>query len=196
MAELIKSFLDTAVNPTFKNSLYHRALYNWHVEDIRTIPNPGRPPYYSEDFFTAIKTVKNEGLLNVKTLSIKLWYKVLLENLVTPEVDDDGFRFEKRCRIESEHPDIDWERTWSLACTPGLESCDYTFLWKMVHNILPTQERLHRIVRNTASPTCTLCQSQDSCYLSHTLFSCTYNSEVGHWLLQVIRRHLLEDRLR
>ena len=68
MAELIKSFIDTAVNTKYKNNIYHCALYNWHVEDIRTIPNPGRHPYYSEEFFTAIRTVKLEGLLNVKTL--------------------------------------------------------------------------------------------------------------------------------
>ena len=51
MAELIKTFLDTAIHPKYTNSLYHRALYDWHVEDIRNIPNPGRPPYYSEEFF-------------------------------------------------------------------------------------------------------------------------------------------------
>jgi hypothetical protein len=48
-------------------------------------------------------------LLNVKTLGLKLWYKVLLENIGTTEVDADGFRFNKRCKIESEHLDIDWD---------------------------------------------------------------------------------------
>ena len=72
MAEQIKSFLDTAVNPKFRPSLYHRALYDWHIEDIRSIPNPGRPAYFSEDFFFTIKSVKNEGLLRISTLSIGL----------------------------------------------------------------------------------------------------------------------------
>jgi hypothetical protein len=112
-----------------------------------SIPDPGRPPYYSEEFFSAIRTVRKEGLLNVKTSSLKCWYIVLLENFVTTEVDANGFRFDKRCRIESAHPDIDWERTWSLASLPGLESCDYTFLWRMIHDILPTQDRLQRILR-------------------------------------------------
>ena len=190
MAELIKSFMDTAVNSKFKNNLYHCALFNWHVEDIRTIPNPGRPPYYSEEFFTAIRTVKQEGLLNVKTLSLKLWYKVLLENYILTETDDNGFRFDRLCKIEREHPGVDWERTWALASIPGLESCDYTFLWRMIHNILPTQERLHRLLRNIDSPACNLCQSQDTCNLSHALFACSHNSEVGQWLLQIIRRCL------
>ena len=60
----------------------------------------------------------------------------------------------------------------------------------MVHNIPPTQERLHRLLRNVDSPTCTLCHSQDTCNLSHALFTCSHNSEVGQWLLHIIRRHL------
>ena len=77
-----------------------------------------------------------------------------------------------------------------MACIAGLESCDYTFLWRMVHNILPTQERLHRLLRNIDSPVCTLCQSQEVSTLPHALFTCLYNREVGQWLLDILRRHL------
>ena len=126
----------------------------------------------------------------MKILSLKCWYKVLLENFVTTEVDANGFRFDKRCRIESAYPDIDWERTWSLASLPGLESCDYTFLWRMIHDILPTQDRLQRILRNVNSPNCTLCQLEQICNLAHALFSCSHNSEVGSWLLRVLGHHL------
>ena len=31
MAELIKSFMDTAANPKFRTNLYHQALFHWHV---------------------------------------------------------------------------------------------------------------------------------------------------------------------
>jgi hypothetical protein len=185
MAEQIKSFLDTAVNPKFRHSLFHRALYDWHIEDIRTIPNPGRPQYYSEDFFSTIRSVKSEGLLRIATLSIGLWYKVLL---VTVETDDNGFKFKKRCKIELEYPDTDWDRTWSLACVPGLTSCSYTFLFKMVHNILPTQQRLHRILPSVTSPQCNLCDSQNICSLSHALFMCNYNAEVGSWLIKILNK--------
>ena len=188
MAEQIKSFLDTAVNPKFINNLFHRALYDWHIEDIRTIPNPGRPQYYSEEFFSTIRSVKNEGLLRIATLSIGLWYKVLLENFVTMETDADGFTFKKRCKVESEYPDIDWDRTWSLACVPGLTSDNYTFLFKMVHNILPTQQRLHRILPSVTSPQCNLCETQSICSLSHALFTCSYNAEVGIWLIRALSR--------
>ena len=77
-----------------------------------------------------------------------------------------------------------------MATIAGLESCDFTFLWRMVHNILPTQERLNRLLKNINSPICTLCQSQEISNLQHALFTCPYNSEVGLWLLQILRRHL------
>ena len=190
MAELIKTFLDTATNPKFRNNVYHRALYDWHVLDIRAIPNPGHPQHYSEEFFAAIKTVKNDGLLNVSTLKLGQWYRVLLENYVTTEVDDEGFRFNKRCRIEAEHPNIDWERTWSLASIKGLESSSYTFLWKMIHNLLPTQERLSRILISVNSPICTLCEANQTCNLAHALFFCIHSRSVSHWLLQLLRTHI------
>ena len=51
MAELIKSFIDTAINPKFKRNIYHNALYEWNVEDNRDIHNPGKSPFYSVEFF-------------------------------------------------------------------------------------------------------------------------------------------------
>ena len=190
LAEQIKSFLDTAANPKFRNNLYHHALYEWHVLDIRTIPNPGRPQYYSEEFFKAIKTVKNEGLLNVSKLGLGEWYRVLLENYVTTEMNDEGFRFSKRCKIESEHPNVDWERTWVLASIKGLESSKYSFLWRLIHNILPTQERLSRILPNTNSPACTLCNSIQTCNLVHAMFLCDNNSNTAQWLLQLLQKQV------
>ena len=188
MAEQIKSFLDTSINPKFRHNLFHRALYEWHIENVRTIPNPGRPQYFSEDFFTTIRNVKNEGLLRISTLSIGLWYKVLLENHVTMETDEDGFQFKKRCKIEMEYPDADWDRIWSLACVPGLTSENYSFLFKMVHNILPTQQRLHRILPSVTSPQCNLCDSQSICSLPHALITCSYNAGVGSWLIRALSR--------
>ena len=60
----------------------------------------------------------------------------------------------------------------------------------MLHNILPTQERLHRIIRTVTSPACTLCQAQVTCNLPHALFLCDYNREVGRWLLLTLEHHL------
>ena len=41
LAEQIKSFLDTAVNPKYRRNEYHKALYDWHVLELRTSADPG-----------------------------------------------------------------------------------------------------------------------------------------------------------
>ena len=61
----------------------HEALYRWHILSDRTIIHPGTTPYYDEDFSMTIKGVKEEGLLNVTTMSCSTLYTVLLENNIT-----------------------------------------------------------------------------------------------------------------
>ena len=63
LTELIKTFLDTSVNSSFQQSAYHQALYSWHVLDDKSIPEPLASPYYSLDFYNAIKWIRNEGLI-------------------------------------------------------------------------------------------------------------------------------------
>lgn len=190
MAELIKAFLDTSINPNFIRNIYHRALYDWHVEEIRSIPDPGRPPYYSPEFFKAIKTVKEEGLLRISGMSSGMWYRALMENYLTAEVDENGFHYARHCKIEDKHPNVDWENTWPLARMPGLESGDCSFLWRMAHNILPTQDRLNRILNSVDSPLCTLCDSEAVCDLPHALFYCSFNNDIGNWLIRCLTPHL------
>ena len=67
LAELIKSFLDTAINPRFRRNLYHQALYQWHVKQNRTILDPGKSPFYNSEFFRIIKMVEEEGLLRLSS---------------------------------------------------------------------------------------------------------------------------------
>ena len=143
MAELIKAFLDTAINPNFRRNIFHQALYCWHVEGIRSIPDPGRPGYYSTEFFDAIRAIKDEGLLRLSSMTIGTWYKALLEKYVTHEVDQNGFQFEITSRSERTNPNIDWKAVWSISTIPGLDSVDNSFLFCVLHDLLPTQERLH-----------------------------------------------------
>ena len=140
MAELIKAFLDTSINPNFIRNIYHRALYDWHVEEIRTIPDPGH--------------------------------------------------FTKNCKKENKHPNVDWEKTWPVACMQGLESDDCTFLWRITHNLLPTQDRLNRILASVQSPICTLCDSNVVCDLTHALFFCRFNNDIGNWLIRCLSLRL------
>ena len=55
MAGLIRSFLETACNPNFIHSLYHELLFRYHVQEDKSIANPGLPSFYSASFFETIK---------------------------------------------------------------------------------------------------------------------------------------------
>ena len=105
--------------------------------------------------------------------------------------DENGIRSLKLCRVELNHPEVDWQLSWQLASMKNLTSEDQTFLWKMLHDILPTQSRLHRMgMRNAPTPNCTLCDSSVVDLLPHALVTCQNNREVTDWLLKVVHQHV------
>ena len=74
------------------------------------------------------------------------------------------------CRTENFHQDTDWERSWRLARLPGLDSEQITFLWRLLHRLLPTLERVNRFNQNTSS-ICKHCNDQVIEGLPHALIS-------------------------
>ena len=49
-----------------------------------------------------------------------------------------------KCKAELRSPGTDWELSWSLSRLKGLGSEATSFLWKLLHCILPAEERLSR----------------------------------------------------
>ena len=105
--------------------------------------------------------------------------------------DDNGRSSLKPCKAELGNPGVDWQRTWHLASHSRLSSEDQTFLWRMLHNILPTQARLHRMgMRNSPTPNCLHCDSSEPESLQHALVICPKNREVTNWFLTIVHQHL------
>ena len=95
------------------------------------------------------------------------------------------------CRAEAKNPDVDWERTWSLAATPGLPSNLMSFLWKMVHNLLPCPVRFFRLqMPNTKSNLCNLCDQKRVGDLVHCLLQCPYNGGADQFLMNKLSLHV------
>ena len=88
-------------------------------------------------------------------------------------------------RAELASPGTDWERTWYLARMRGLGPELQSFLWKLLHRLLPTQERISRILKNR-SPLCQLCDDQITDDLLHTFFHCKFNGEASTSLLNCL----------
>ena len=55
LSMLIRSFLETALDPQYIRSPYHQALYMWYVDKNYHIPQPPKSPYYTDDFFESIQ---------------------------------------------------------------------------------------------------------------------------------------------
>ena len=188
LALLIRAFLETAVNPKFRHSLFHEVLYRYHVLDDDSVPNPGLTPYYDQNFFSTIKHYKDTSPLNIALLSTKQWYRLLLEDRVLmSQATDTSPPALLPVRAETLHPSTDWPTTWSLARTKGLGSELTAFLFRLLHHLLPTQDRVHRIVgadqEHPALPgRCSLCHAGTE-DLMHAFFLCQKSAVAGHALL-------------
>ena len=92
-------------------------------------------------------------------------------------------------RAEVLHPNSDWPSIWARARTRGLGSDLTAFLFRLLHQLLPTQERVHRIVGNGQgqSGLCVRCH-QEREDLQHAFFFCQENSGVGFALLSYVQQ--------
>ena len=189
MSSLIRTFMETAVHPSFLHSLYHTILFKTYVllDDSISSPPP-MPPFYNESFFNCIRWVKENTPLNVATMTTAQWYRVLLEKEITMvEIDDQTMQY-INSRTELASPNTDWELTWKRARLKGLGSEATSFLWKLLHRILPSEERVARIIPNS-SPNCRQCPTPTLSNLEHIFFSCVCTQHVGRSLLSAIRLH-------
>ena len=123
LACLIRTFLETAVNPSFQRNLFHSILFRIHVLGDDSVPvNPPLPPYYSASFFQIIHQVKENTPLNVATMSNVQWYQLLVEQEVTMMEPEDSPRKFIECRVERMSPTTSWETSWRRARLRGLGS--------------------------------------------------------------------------
>ena len=98
-------------------------------------------------------------------------------------MDEEGNRQRKPCRVEIANPGTDWEEAWRLARLPGLGSENIFFLFKMMHDILPTQERVAR-TNPRASPACPM--PQCGAEVESRVHDCRWNDGVGERVKAVV----------
>ena len=81
---------------------------------------------------------------------------------MTQQVDSPMDYTKTRCELAS--PYTDWENTWRRARVKGLVSEATSFFWKLLHLLLPTEERLSRILPNSTD-FCKLCPGPDQLHV-------------------------------
>ena len=184
---LIATFLQTAANDNFQNSLYHSILYRYYCLLDQTVPELDPPPYYSMQFFNIIRDVVENSPLNPVHMSQKQWYRHLLEKNVTMEVVDAEDRMvPKKSKAEERDPELDWQLATHVCRMKGLSPDIKSFNFKLVNLILPSKERISQLLRNS-SPICTMCATQVPETVGHALFECDQNSRAARYLLDLSR---------
>ena len=185
VAYLIRTFLELAANPNYHHSPFLSSLYRVHIlgEDS---PCPVSPPYYSDQFYNYILGAKNSGR-NIITMTTKQWYHYIIDQELLKASNDDGILVFRLCRAERLSPDMDWKSVWDKVRHPSLSSSTASFLWKLLHDLLTTEERLANTLGNTP-PSCRFgCEGQEAT-LEHCFFKCNLTNDVGSWLLVSVQR--------
>ena len=187
-AVLTKTFLETAAIPTFRHSLLHSLMFRYHVLGDSSVPDPGFLPYYPAAFFEVIKYAHLETPLNILSMSISQWTRLLTEDGLTMETFGDTQRYIP-CKSELSSPTSDWELSWRLCRLSGLGSDLASFNFKLLHGLLVTKQRMHQFSPGT-SATCTLCEENVDEDIQHALLHCGYNDGAGQALLEAVHVQL------
>ena len=189
LALLVRTFLETSINPKFRHSLFHEILFRFHVLGETSLPDPGFTPYYDKEFFALISYYKNNSDMNIATMSIKEWYTVLLEDkIIMSPANENSAAALIHISIETLHPDTDWPATWSLVRMKGLGSDLISFQFKMLHRLLPTRQRVARLgLDEGQAGLCLQCRREvEDCV--HCFFDCPQNMVVGLALLGCVQQ--------
>ena len=179
--------METSCNSKFLNSPYHQALLQWNVYNSRDMPAPVQSPYYNEEVYNIIRSANNKNL-PVASMKTKDWYQFILSSILH-EPDTDTLI---PCRVELRFPQNDWMKTWALARLRGLSSVSCSFLWQLIHQLLPVRERLERILPTVDSATCQVCDTGERDSLLHALVLCPNSSAISNWLMSGLRRYTMD----
>ena len=119
----------------------------------------------------------------------KDWSRTLTEDEVTMKTNPEtGLKAFRPCKAELNSISTDWDLSWALCRQQGMAPDLSSFLWKMLLDLLCTQQRLHRI---GASPSdlCKLCTTETGT-LEHELINCSHNGNTGLSLVTCLQTHI------
>ena len=191
LANRLTSFLQTAANSSFQTSLFHSALFKYYCCDDDSLGIPPLPPYYPLSFFQTIRAVKEKTPLNPVRMTVKDWYRYLLEERVTHNHSVPGDLLSPlelvKTRAEENGPQHDWPAIYQLIRKKGLDMEKKTFCFKLVNSLLGFKERLAQWLPQT-SPACQLCPAPQPVETGfHYFFECPSNREAGEAIVSLIR---------
>ena len=103
---------------------------------------------HTQEIYNIIKSVNNENM-NISSMMIKDWYRFIMSSLLyEPETET-----LVPCRVEIRNPLNDWVKCWTLARLKGLSSVSSSYLWQLLHQLLPALRSKIMLIYNVNAPT-------------------------------------------
>ena len=78
--------------------------------------------------------------------------------------------------------EVDWQLVWERLDYPVLDPLGREFIFMIVHNIIPTRERLYMKMHMVDSPNCVLCNVRED--ITHMFTECIMVREARGWARQ------------
>ena len=119
-------------------------------------------------------------------MNIKQWYIFLVKREETVQTEEMAVL--RPCRVTRNNPTARWDIIWKNIHIRALSSETISFLWKLVHELLPSEERVHATLGNQSAACKFSCPGNPTADIMHCMFSCSLTSEVGSFLLRTIQQ--------
>ena len=103
------------------------------------------------------------------------------------EVENEGRTELIPCKVEEREPTVFWSESYRISRQHGLSPQSKSFLFKLIHTLLPSKERVHNLTPAT-SPLCWCGAGIQEDY-QHLFFYCSKNQDAGQSLLRCIQSY-------
>ena len=125
--------------------------------------------------------------MDIINMSTKQWYKHLMDQEMFLTKNEDGSLTTNLSRAEKIYSDVDWEVTWKRIRLLSFSSNTVSFLWKLVHDLLTTEERLNSTLGKCPATCRHGCPNGPIADQIHCFFHCSMTRNVGQWLLGIVQ---------
>ena len=103
------------------------------------------------------------------------------------KIDQEGRMELIPCKVEEREPMVFWRESYILSRLHGLSPNSKSFLFKMIHTLLPCRERVHHL-SPASSPLCWCATGEQETYM-HLFYRCSKNSDAAESLLSCVQAY-------
>ena len=90
-------------------------------------------------------------------------------------------------KAEEREPVVQWSDSYRISRLKGLSPDSKSFLFKLIHTLLPSKERIHHLTP-ASSPLCWCGNGEEESYM-HLFYKCPRNREAAEALLRCVQAY-------